>query len=105
MLIGLAALRALARNFRLDNRNCPQVFGFGLDWLASFKEPPMPRYLFSLDNLLLPGAAEEFPDDAAAQRHACRVAVEINRNARGRSRVLVLDDDGELVAAVSPIDE
>lgn len=65
----------------------------------------MPSYLFTLDNLLLAGAAEEFPDDAAAKWHACRVADEINRNAKSRSRVLVLDYDGELVAAVSSIDE
>lgn len=51
----------------------------------------MPTYPFTLDNLLLPGVAEEFPDDATAKRHACRVADEINRNAKSRSRVLVLD--------------
>jgi hypothetical protein len=53
----------------------------------------------------LPGVAEELPDDAAAKRHACIIADEINRNAKTRSRVLVFEHDCELLAAASPIDE
>jgi len=48
---------------------------------------------------------EIHPDDAAAKRHACAVVDEINRNVKNRLRVLVWDDDGELLAAVSPMDE
>jgi hypothetical protein len=65
----------------------------------------MPRYIFTLDNPPLPGVAEKFPDDAAAKRHACTIADEINRNTKAQSRVLVLDPDGELLAAARPIDE
>ena len=65
----------------------------------------MPRYLFTLENRPLSGTAVEFPDDAAAKRHACLVADELNRHVNHPSRVLVLDQDGELLAAVTPIDE
>jgi hypothetical protein len=78
-------------------------------WAAAgfdlFEEASMPRYLFTLDAPELPGTMEEFPDDKAAKLQACVIADEINRNAQSRSRVFVLDEDGELVAAVSPMDE
>jgi hypothetical protein len=61
----------------------------------------MPRYVFTLDAPPVPGAAEDLPDDRSAKRRACIIADEINRNARTQSRVLVLDQDGALVAAVS----
>jgi hypothetical protein len=67
--------------------------------------PIMPRYVFALDNPPFPGVAEKFPDDVAAKRHACTIADEINRNTKVQSRVLVLDHDGELLAAASPVDE
>jgi hypothetical protein len=59
----------------------------------------MTSYLFTLDNTAIPGVLKELPDDAAAKRHACIIADGINR------RVLVVDQDGDLLAAVSPIDE
>ena len=62
----------------------------------------MPRYLFRREGVSGRGVAEEFPDDRAAKAHACVVADEINRNAERPTRVLVLDEDGTLVAAVAP---
>ena len=65
----------------------------------------MPRYRFALGDSPLHAAAEIHCDDAAAKRHACVVVDEINRNVKSRSRVLVRDDEGELLAAVSPVDD
>lgn len=64
----------------------------------------MPKYVFTVDTAALPGVAEEFPDDASAKRHGCTIVDEINRNAKTRSLVLVLDDEGEVVAAVRPVE-
>ena len=65
----------------------------------------MPRYAFALDGPRIPGDVEQFPTDSAAKRHACVVADEINRNATSKRRVLVFDDDGELLAVVAPVEE
>jgi hypothetical protein len=54
---------------------------------------------------LVPRVAEELPDDAAAKRYACVIADEINRHAKQYSPVLVLDNEGRLLAAVRPIEE
>lgn len=66
----------------------------------------MPLYIFKLDDASVPGVMEELPDDASAKLHACIVADEIYRSqGRRPDRVLVLDEDGKLIAAVSPIDD
>ena len=65
----------------------------------------MPRYQFALGDGPMRAAAEIHCDDAAAKRHACIVVDEINHNAKSRLRVLVWDDDGELLAAVRPVDD
>ncbi len=58
--------------------------------------------VLALDAEPLLRAANEFPDDAAAKRHASILASiladEINCNAKTRSKVLVLGRDDELVA-------
>jgi hypothetical protein len=46
-----------------------------------------------------------FPTDQAAKLHACTVSDELSRNAWCQFRVLVLDQYGTLLAAVSPIQE
>jgi hypothetical protein len=65
----------------------------------------LPRYLFKLAAPLSRAAAEDLPDDAAAKLHACRIADEINRHGKRQTRVLVQDDEGNLLAVVSPIEE
>lgn len=65
----------------------------------------MPRYQFALGDSPMRAAAEIHASDAAAKRHACMIADEINRNAMSACRVLVWDDDGELLAAVRPMDD
>ena len=65
----------------------------------------MPIYIFKLDDPSVLGVMEEFPDDASAKRHACIVADEIHRcSGRRPNRVLVFED-GNLLAAVSPLDD
>ncbi len=63
----------------------------------------MPTYTFKVDDPSVPSVTEEFANDAAAKRHACIVADEINRGVEYPCRVLVLDEDGNLLAAVDPI--
>jgi hypothetical protein len=66
----------------------------------------MPLYVFKLDDPSVPGVMEEFADDASAKRHACVIADEINRSTGRRPhRVLVLDEDGNLLAAVSAVED
>ena len=77
---------------------------FRLSVLAE-RNSAVPRYQFTLGASPMRATVEIHPDDAAAKRHACAVVDEINRNVKNRLRVLVWDDDGELLAAVSPMDE
>ncbi len=65
----------------------------------------MPRYRFKLEGSSSAAASEVFPTDQAAKLHACTVSDELSRNAWCPFRVLVLDQYGTLLAAVSPIQE
>ena len=65
----------------------------------------MPRYQFALSVSPMRTVAEVHSNDAAAKRHACNVVDEVNRNAKSCLRVLLWDNEGDLLAAVSSIGE
>jgi len=74
-------------------------------FLAETRNSAVPRYQFTLGDSPMRATVEILSDDAAAKRYACIVVDEINRNVTSPSRVLVWDNDGELLAAVRPMEE